>query len=307
MRTRFTRLWLLILFGIGPPVAWARTVWIDTDASIGSPIREVDDAFALVLAFRSPELRIAGLSTSYGNASLKVTDRVTRNLCLQYGQSANKVYAGASSRHELGHRTAASDALAATAAKERLTYIALGPLTNLATALRLHPDIRDHIDEIILVGGVRPGETIRFGRNKWLQIHDANVRKDPASVAAVLSSGIPLVLVPITTGADLMLDEKDFNKLKTETGASLARGSATWFFFWTRIVRLEGGPLFDATAIVAAARPEMIATEFRYASLNRDGALVADRSFTGGARRIRYCTSCNRKAHALVMRRLTYP
>jgi hypothetical protein len=44
--------------------AQAGTVWIDTDVSIGSPIREVDDAFALVLAFHSPEIRIAGLSTT---------------------------------------------------------------------------------------------------------------------------------------------------------------------------------------------------------------------------------------------------
>jgi inosine-uridine nucleoside N-ribohydrolase len=44
-------------------------VWIDTDPSIGAPWREVDDAFALLLAFQSPELEIVGISSTYGNAA----------------------------------------------------------------------------------------------------------------------------------------------------------------------------------------------------------------------------------------------
>src|SRR5437762_3288827 len=125
-------------------VAAAGTVWIDTDVSIGSPIREVDDAYALVLAFHSPEIRIAGVSTTYGNASLPATTRAAKDLVSRFGGAAglkaDQVFPGARSANDLGHRSEASEALAAALEKESVTYIALGPLTNLASFLRLHPE-----------------------------------------------------------------------------------------------------------------------------------------------------------------------
>ena len=62
-------------------------VWIDTDPAIGAPWREVDDAFALMLAFHSPELRIVGISTSYGNAALPRTTKVARDLVRRLGKA----------------------------------------------------------------------------------------------------------------------------------------------------------------------------------------------------------------------------
>src|SRR3982074_2224952 len=90
--------------------AQAKVTWIDTDPSIGSPIREVDDAFALLLAFHSPELRTAGISTTYGNASLGATTRVARDLVQRFGGSAGlttgDVFAGAGSASDLGRQSA---------------------------------------------------------------------------------------------------------------------------------------------------------------------------------------------------------
>src|SRR4051812_41513428 len=88
----------LIFFG-GTRFALADTVWIDTDISMGSPIREVDDGYALVLAFHSPEIQIAGLSTSYGNAPLDATTRIARDFVRRFGADAklkpDKIFAGA--------------------------------------------------------------------------------------------------------------------------------------------------------------------------------------------------------------------
>src|SRR2546430_5211870 len=92
-------------------VASARTVWIDTDISIGSPFREVDDAYALVLAFHSPELRIAGISASYGNAPLADTTRIARELVQRFAPSGVRVFAGANSPNDLGRPTEANNAL----------------------------------------------------------------------------------------------------------------------------------------------------------------------------------------------------
>ncbi len=137
--------WLFLSLICLAHYAQAGTLWIDTDVSIGSPIREVDDAFALVLAFHSPEIRIAGLSTTYGNAPLGQTTRAARDLVERFGQSASltvdAVFPGAGSASDLGRWSVASDALAAQLQKQKATYIALGPLTNLATFLRLHPKL----------------------------------------------------------------------------------------------------------------------------------------------------------------------
>ena len=131
------KLYVIALVACFAQKAMGTAVWIDSDVSIGSPIREVDDAFALVLAFHSPEIRIVGLSTTYGNAPLGHTTRVAKDIVRRFGAPAGlrvaKVYSGARSASELGRRTDASNALAAALEKGRLTYIALGPLTNLAT------------------------------------------------------------------------------------------------------------------------------------------------------------------------------
>src|SRR5256885_16946693 len=105
---RLTLLALALALGLTHFVD-AGTIWIDTDVSIGSPIREVDDAYALVLAFHSTEIRIAGISTSYGNAPLGHTTRAARELIRHFGAAARlrpeQVFAGARSGADLGRRS----------------------------------------------------------------------------------------------------------------------------------------------------------------------------------------------------------
>src|SRR5688572_6609634 len=73
--------WIILWFVLAAGTeASATRVWIDTDPSIGAPYREVDDGFALVLAFHSPERKIAGLSTTYGNAKVTRATEVARDL-----------------------------------------------------------------------------------------------------------------------------------------------------------------------------------------------------------------------------------
>jgi inosine-uridine nucleoside N-ribohydrolase len=288
----------------------ARTVWIDTDVSIGSPIREVDDAYALVLAFHSPEIRIAGVSTTFGNAPLGHTTRTAQNLVRRFGGDAgltlSDVYPGARSPAAIGRRTAASDALAAVLEKRDVTYIALGPLTNLATFLRLHPERAHRIERVIFLGGQLPGTTLAFGPKRSFRIHDANVFKDPAAVEAVLRSNIPLTLVPIATASNLLVDEMDLRKLERSNGAPnyLSRHSGIWLWFWRNIVKTEGGPIFDAVAIIPATKPELVSLEKRYARMDETGNLLVMPRLTNGSRPVRFCTSFAPKTEDFVMRRL---
>lgn len=301
---------IIFVLAIGLRFANATTVWIDTDVSIGSPIREVDDAYALVLAFHSPELRIAGISTSYGNASLGHTTRVTQDMARRFGAPANitdaKVFRGAGSAAERGRRSEASEALAMALRKERVTYLALGPLTNLAAFLQLHPGLARRIDRVIFVGGQAEGTTLALGPSGTWRIHDANVFKDPAAAEAVLRSNLPVTLIPAAVAVNLMTTRRDLREIERNGGAGnfLARKSKVWIWFWTTFVGTKGGAIFDALAVVGAARPGLLSVERRYARMDEARDLVVMRSLTKGARRVTFCTGFSAETTAFVLERL---
>lgn len=274
----------------------ATNVWIDTDPAIGSPFREIDDAFALVLAFHSPELRIAGISTTYGNAGLRRTTSVARDLVRRFGEHAGittaQVYPGSRSAADFWKQTAASEALARALQKERLTYVALGPLTNLAALLEQHPNLASRFERVIFVGGKSPSRVLAFGPTGWLAVHDANVFKDPGAARRLLHSDIPLVLSPIETSSRLLLLPSDIKNLGQSGGAGefLQKRSRFWMWFWTGIVQEKGGPVFDALAVMDVARPQSLIAERRYAVVDASGALIAAQYPVAGSRSVRFCT-----------------
>ena len=286
------------------------SVWIDTDVSIGSPLREVDDGFALMLAFHSPELRIAGISTTYGNASRALVDRVAVEMANRFGSparlSGREVSPGAAKASDLGRPTAASQALASALRRQRLTYIAIGPLTNLATALQLHPQLAQRIKRVVFLGGTRPGERLAFGRHRSFAIHDANVFKDPAAVQCVLQSGVPIVLVPISTAGKLQIDKNDLRTIAADhlSGAYLARRSQVWLWFWKHFVGADGGPLFDPVVVTASFKRSLIKSDTRYAWVGHHGELLVDQKPHVGARRVTFCPDLNPKVKTLLLCRL---
>jgi inosine-uridine nucleoside N-ribohydrolase len=145
-----------------------------------------------------------------------------------------------------------------------------------------------------------------LGPTRSFRIHDANVFKDPAAAQAVLRSSIPLTLVPIATGAHLLIDGRDLRELE-ESGAAgnyLSRRSKIWLWFWTHFAGTNGGPIFDAGAIVAATRPKMVSSETRYAEMDGAGNLIVNNRLTSGARTVRYCSRFAPGTKRFVIRRL---
>jgi purine nucleosidase/pyrimidine-specific ribonucleoside hydrolase len=282
----------LLFFGSALPCAKATTVWLDTDASIGSPFREVDDAFAILLALRCSNLRIAGISTTYGNASLRTTTAVTTDLLGRSGARIRKVHAGARSRKDLGIATAATEGLAKALRENRsLVYVALGPLTNLATFQILHPELTPRIHHVIFVGGQTENSSLSFGSRHPIQIHDANVFKDPAAVRCVLQAKIPMLLIPIEAAAKITVDAADLDEIGRNSAAGdfLRKNSGVWLWFWTNFVGTKGGPLFDAAAVVAAADPALLMLERRCAVMDLSGDLRVSKNPRPQSRRVLYC------------------
>ena len=296
---------ILLLLG-NDAAASSTRVWIDTDPSIGPPWREVDDAFALLLAFRSPELDIVGLSCTYGNAGVQRTTSVATDLARRFGGPAD-VVRGASSSREAALRTPATDALARSVQGRKLTYIALGPLTNLAAFLHLHPDLTPNIERVIIVGGQLPDRPPAFGPTRSHRIHDANVFKDSVSAAVVLNSGIPITLAAIDVARQLTLNRDDLKQLRGSgpAGDFLFKKTRVWFWFWTRYVGEQGGLVFDTVAILSAIRRDLLRTERRFAEIDREGNMIAHRTRRANTQPVEFSTGVQRDAKPLLIRRLS--
>jgi pyrimidine-specific ribonucleoside hydrolase len=219
-----------------------------------------------------------------------------------------KVYAGAEAGNVFARETEASTVLAATLRETRLTYIALGPLTNLATFQTIHPDLVRRINRVIFIGGMSPGTVLRFGARHPVRVHDANVFKDPGAVARVLRSGILITLVPVETAADLTVAATDLDAMRGDApGNFIQAKSRFWLWFWTKFVGTEGAPIFDAAAILAVTEPGEIAMETRFAAIDSGRNLIVSQSRQSGARPVLAATQISSRGKASVVKKLRAP
>ncbi len=298
-------------------------VWIDTDPSIGVPLHEADDGFALIQAFHSPELRVRGISTTYGNAGLATTTRIAREMAARFGGPAGvddaHVHPGAASARDLGKPTAATEALRAALAERPLTYLALAPLTNLATVLTLHPEVARRIERVIFVGGRSPGVRFRAGRWNPYEFTDGNFHKDHAAAAILLALGPPLTLVPVELALQWPLLPGELARIGREGGPAgryLADKARLWMRLWQLGFGVAGGIVFDCFAVLAASHPHLLEGERRYAAITRDPharaannprdiQLVASVEPAGQpAREVVFCRRARADLRAVLMSRL---
>jgi purine nucleosidase len=189
--------------------------------------------------------------------------------------------------------------LVRAAGLEKLTYIALGPLTNLAAALQTQPQIERQIERAIIVGGRSPGEQLQFG--PWLRIHDANIVKDPQAVRIVLASKIPITVVPPESAVSL--SPADLRQLQGTTAPAdfLYTNARTWSWFWTTVARRAEAPVFDAGAVLVAADPLLAIRHRANAVLTSAGELTVSSS---DGRPVTCCSGFKPEAKSLLLRRL---
>lgn len=198
-------------------------IWFDTDLG-------VDDAVALLSIGKLPQLELLGISAVAGNAELHHTFENARNVC-RLADLNVPVYPGAEHPLFVPLRTAplvhgengvgevelspseaprettlAWDALykAAKAARGELQVIAVGPLTNLATALGKYPDLKTLLKRILLMGGAAQGGNVTPAA-------EFNIYGDPHAAQMVFKSGVPVVMcgLDVTLKAYLTPEEVD--------------------------------------------------------------------------------------------------
>lgn len=232
-------------------------VWIDTDPTVLPGGHEVDDGFAIALAFRSPELRVVGVSSIFGNGDIDRCHASAEAMVAAFGPDDMPVHRGAASPGAF-HATPAAQALAAAARRTDrpgLTILALGPLTNIAAALTLAPDIAARIASIIWVAGRLPGQAFRASMHQAEAFADLNFEQDVSAARVVLASRVPIALTSWTVCSKVHLGGADIGRLAAADAASrvLLDPAADWLQLWRDQLGLECFMPFDTLAVAHAS------------------------------------------------------
>jgi pyrimidine-specific ribonucleoside hydrolase len=241
-------------------------IWIDTDPACDQgSTNDVDDCWALMMAMRSPELDIRGISTTFGNTKGETVLQVARQAIGHLGGSAQTpIYEGSHNQGSPDWKsTPAAAAIASTLQREKLTIIAQGPLTNIATVIVNYPDLVKNIALIVIVAGKRPGNLFHPGQQWWFHFRDFNIRKDTSAAKIVLESGIPLVLTPFELATKVTIMRSDLDKLASgdEAAQWLRQVSQPWMSFWEDNLHKQGFYPFDALAVGYVTIPDLFGCE----------------------------------------------
>ncbi len=182
--------------------------------------------------------------------------------------------------------------------------MALGPLTNLAAFFELYPEQARRIERVVVLGGQECATELAFPPRRWPRIHDANIFKDPASAAVVLRRARNLTLVPFEVYSRLRVTRDDWRRvLDGAAGSYLRPRTSVWIWFWTRFVRIDGAPVFDAAAVMAVARPDLVSSAPAFARVE-ERLLIVDEHRGSGAVRVRRVRALHPQAAATLVDRI---
>jgi purine nucleosidase len=256
-------------------MAEPRKIIIDTDPG-------QDDAAAIMLALGSPELDVLGITTVAGNVPLALTSRNARIILEFCSRPDVRVFAGAdkpiarpliTAEHVHGktgldgpelhepemplQEQQAVDFIIETLKSEpagTVTLCALGPLTNIATALDRAPEIAGRVRELVMMGGGF------FEGGNITPAAEFNIYVDPEAAAAVFKSGIPIVMMPLDVTHKVVTLKSRVAKLR-DIGTRPATALVEMLDFFERFdiekYGSDGGPLHDPTVIAYLLKPEL--------------------------------------------------
>jgi purine nucleosidase len=281
-----------------------RRIILDTDPGI-------DDALAILLALASPEVELLGLSIVHGNCTL--AEAVANGLAiLELGGGQHiPLFVGCdrpllrplTTAHEthgqrgLGYaqlppadlqpaREHAVDFIIRTAlsAPGEITLVAVGPLTNVALALRKEPRLAGALREIVMMGSALRADGNVTPRAEF------NVYADPHAAHIVFSSGVPLVIMPWDITRLVRLHKSEVDRL-AQPGKPIGRfiADATRFYieFHRRYFGYDGCAINDPAALALVFLPDLATYTDVYVAVETCSSLtmgftVADFMLSGG-------------------------
>lgn len=269
---------------------------LDTDPGI-------DDSLALLLALASPEITLEGVSVVHGNCSVEQAAAnalavlelggapdlpvargcgvplVQPSLLAPETHGASGLgYAQLPAPQRSPIRQHAVDFLIERilSAPGEYTLAAIGPLTNLALAIRKEPRIVPAIREIVIMGGA-----IRHQGNTT-PLAEFNTYVDPHAAHIVFHAGAPITLVPLDVTYQCVLTPADVRRLQ-RLDSPLTRfiADATRFYmeFHDSYQRIEGCVINDPLALALTFAPELCDYEEHFVDVDIQGGVSMGKTF----------------------------
>jgi len=259
------RRWLVLGLCLAAAASWAQgvreKVIIDTD--IGD---DVDDAFALALAVKSPELEVLGVTTTFGETEVRaqIVDRFleavgSAQIPVMAGKPTGKTPMSQRRYAEEGHFTKRAHGDAADFILDQvrknpgeITLIAIGPLMNVGAAIDRDAATFKKLKRVVIMGGsVRKGYG-DYGYNEHFPpIPEWNILNDVVSAQKLFAAGVPLYVMPLDS-TQLKLDEVKRAFLFTR-GTAVTDQLAILYHLWAQ----ETPTLFDPMTLAFVLKPEL--------------------------------------------------
>ena len=250
-----------------------KKILIDTDPGI-------DDAMAIHLAFAHPELDVVGLTTVFGNVHVPVATRNALRL-VEMARVAVPVAEGApvplvQPLQPPGYHVHGDEGFGSIPASEpagqadirdaarfivdtvnatpgEVTLCPIGPLTNIALALRLDPSIVGRVAGVVAMGGAFecPGNVTRWA--------EANIWNDPHAAAEVFAANWPITLVGLDVTEAVRCYAAEFARLAEAAPiiGGFLNDAVQFYFGWHRGKdSFDGCFMHDPTAVLAVVEPE---------------------------------------------------
>ncbi len=264
---------------------------LDTDPGI-------DDALALLLALASPEIQLEAITTVSGNVGVEQTTRNTLALLTLAGRTDIPVARGCRDPLVRPRLDAAyvhgKNGLGEVKLPEptihpveqhaveliidrvlqnpgQITLVAVGPLTNLALALRREPRIAQTVHEVLIMGGALqvPGNTTPSA--------EFNILADPHAAHIALHAGWPIRLVSLDTTMQTPLSRSQVNTF-TQGGGKVKTVIQQMLAYYFDVFAPQYGVtafhMHDPLCLGAAFRPDLITWEPVYVDVELSGTLT---------------------------------
>ncbi|HVX29251.1 MAG TPA: nucleoside hydrolase [Nitrolancea sp.] len=241
----------------------------------------VDDAIAIALATRLPELDLIGVTTVAGNVDVAKTTENSLRVLAALGRSDVPVYRGMSrplarAYHDaaeyhgvsglgdaefppspVGVQAETAPEFIVRTARERpgeITLIPVAPLTNIAVALALEPELPRLVKRVVIMGGafLCPGNVTTYA--------EYNIWADPEAAAIVANSALPITFIGLDVTHKAPLERSLWETLAGSEGVE-----AKMVYDLCRRTFVGRGrsvfPLHDPLAVAVSADPELVTTE----------------------------------------------
>ncbi|HJE44159.1 pyrimidine-specific ribonucleoside hydrolase RihA [Levilactobacillus namurensis] len=257
-----------------------------------------DDALAMMLALTNPEIELLAVTTSAGNQTPEKTlNNAMRLLTLMHHQEIPvaggnrtpllKPLETAGNVHgksgldgadlpdpDFAVQPLTAIELIAQTLRESTTPVTLvvtGPMTNIALFLRVYPELKTKIAQIVYMGGA-------MGLGNWTPSVEFNIYVDPEAAKIVMNAGIPLVMAPLNVTHKAQILKAEIAEIG-QIDNPVAHAFADLLNFFERYHEapkwgFKGAPLHDPCTITWLIHPEWFKTERMNVDVETAGELT---------------------------------